>query len=235
MQAESTLNIERGARIGQAYEVLRDLIVAGRISPGARIIEQEVAVRLGVSRTPVRAALQRLQSEGYVKAATGAQARMTVAPVTEQDARELFAIVAQVEGLAARWAAERPDVERRDLVVRLRGLNQDLYNAAKQPGSHSMMFELDQALHRGIIEAGAGPRLVALHDSLKPQIERYGRLYMQAQIEEVDESVEEHDALIDAISAGVGDTADAAMRRNWRNTAERLCTVIRNIGERGIW
>ena len=57
-------------RVSQAYEEIRDLIVRGRLAPGARIHENEAALRLGSSRTPVRAALQRLQQEGYVTGAT---------------------------------------------------------------------------------------------------------------------------------------------------------------------
>ena len=55
-------------RASQAYRRLRELIVHGRLAPGARIIETEVAGKLGISRTPVRAALQRLQQEGYISA-----------------------------------------------------------------------------------------------------------------------------------------------------------------------
>jgi DNA-binding GntR family transcriptional regulator len=58
----------REDRIVQAYEKLRDLIVWGRLAPGTRIIESDVAGRLGISRTPVRSALQRLQQEGYILA-----------------------------------------------------------------------------------------------------------------------------------------------------------------------
>jgi DNA-binding GntR family transcriptional regulator len=235
MLKDDSLQTERGDRIVQAYEALREQIIWGRLSPGSRIIETEVATRLGVSRTPVRAALQRLQQEGYVLATgEGVQVRMSVAPVTEDDARELFAIIAEIEGLASRWAAERRS-NRAHLVHRLRGLNQDIAQNAACPEAHNTTFALDQALHRAVVEAGAGPRLAALHDSFKPQIERYGRIYVQAFAEGAQNSVEEHGAVIDAIEAGLGDVADAAMRRNWYNAAERLCRLIRKVGERGTW
>ncbi|HET7564995.1 MAG TPA: GntR family transcriptional regulator, partial [Gemmatimonadaceae bacterium] len=56
----------RGDRIAHAYEQLRTLIVHGRLAPGSRVIESDIAERLGVSRTPVRSALHRLQQEGYI-------------------------------------------------------------------------------------------------------------------------------------------------------------------------
>src|SRR4051812_11872011 len=98
MLNDDTLQGTRGDRILGAYSVLRELIVDGRLSPGSRIIETEVAERLGYSRTPIRAALQRLQQEGYVRVSgPGQQARMCVTPLTEEDARELFGVVAEIE------------------------------------------------------------------------------------------------------------------------------------------
>ena len=79
------------ARPQQVYERLRELIIDGRLAPGARIVETDVAARLGVSRTPVRGALQRLQQEGFVvDSPTLQQTRPTVAPLTSEDARELL-------------------------------------------------------------------------------------------------------------------------------------------------
>src|SRR6476620_12115544 len=103
---------ERSTRL---YESLRNLIVRGQLAPGARIVETEVAERFGVSRTPVRAAFQRLEREGYVTASPTHQARMTVAPLTREDVGELLEIVGELEGLAARSAARLDDGAREQL------------------------------------------------------------------------------------------------------------------------
>src|SRR5437667_12189347 len=72
-----------GSRPDQVYARLRDLIVQGLLAPGSRLVETEIASRLGVSRTPVREALQRLRQEGYVMGSPGAQQSwLTVAPIT---------------------------------------------------------------------------------------------------------------------------------------------------------
>ena len=92
-------------RANRLYDSLRNLIVRGQLAPGARIVETEVAERFGVSRTPVRAAFQRLEREGYVVASATHQARMTVTPLTREDVGELLEIVGELEGLAARGAA----------------------------------------------------------------------------------------------------------------------------------
>src|SRR5258705_10343870 len=75
-----------GSRPDQVYARLRDLIVQGSLAPGSRIVETEIAARLGVSRPPAREALQRRQREGFVMGAPGArQSRTTVAPPPPSD------------------------------------------------------------------------------------------------------------------------------------------------------
>jgi DNA-binding GntR family transcriptional regulator len=228
---------ERGDRVTLAYQRLRELIVLGRLAPGTRIIETTVATRLGVSRTPVRAALQRLQQEGYVVVPNpGQQSRMAVAPLTQDDAVELFSMVSAVEGLAAQGAARRNEKVRAAVTQELRALNAELLaTTTAQRRDVNRVFVLDQQFHRRVVEAGSGPRLLALHESFKPQSERYGRIYSSAFSDEMEASVREHDDVIRAIEAGDPDAAEAAMRRNWSNASLRLAAVIDTLGERGTW
>lgn len=227
----------RGDRVTKAYNQLRDLIVRGRLAPGTRIIETDVAARLGVSRTPVRGALQRLQQEGYIVATgSGQQSRLSVTPLTQEDARELFAIVGEIEGLGARWSAELAEADRLVVVDDLQRMNQQLASAASEPRpDHQLVFDLDQGFHRRYVEGAAGPRLLAMHDAIKPQSERYVRLYISALVDEIGTSVREHTVIIDAIAAGEGEAAQSAVRHNWRNAASRLSRVIDALGERGTW
>src|SRR5258705_7633304 len=96
-------------RVSATYRRLRELIVGGRLAAGARLIETELAGRLGVSRTPVRAALLRLAQEGYILSpGAGRRARPAVAAPTPADAAELFNIIAGNEGLAPRRAPAPP-------------------------------------------------------------------------------------------------------------------------------
>ena len=219
------------------YRKLRDLIVKGQLAPGTRLVETDVATRLSVSRTPVRGALQRLQQEGYILDSPALQqSRPVVAPLTREDARELFGIVAEVEGLAARHAAELPNGKRATLAARLQRINDDFKKAAtaKQP-SHNRLWELDERFHRAYVEAGAGPRLLALHDAIKPQAERYERIYVSLLVSEIVVSVTEHNIIIRAIKNGDKEAAQSAVQTNWRNAAERLGRVIDTLGERGRW
>ena len=222
-------------RTTQAYQRLRELIVHGRLAPGSRLIETEVAERLGLSRTPVRGAFQRLTQEGYITdPGTGRQSRPFVAPLTQDDARELLFIVGEIEGLAAWRAAHRE--ERDDLVQELEGINGELLAEAESDApSRERIFQLDTTFHRCYVEGGAGPRLVALHDSIKPQAERYTRLYIEALLDKLPVSVQEHQDIIDAIASGDDDLAQKRVQINWRNAALRLSEVIGRAGELGSW
>lgn len=217
-----------GSRPDQVYGQLRDLIVEGTLAPGSRIVETEIAGRLGVSRTPVREALQRLQREGFVIAVTGAQqARLSVAPITCDDVHELLEIVGALEGVGARRAAAIPDAERRALTSELRSLNQEFERAGRaSPLDHSRVYDADERFHRRIVEAGAGPRLLALHDAVKPQAERYIRMYVRMLTGDLKSSVDEHDLIISAIEAGQANDAQRAIELNWRHATERLARAI---------
>lgn len=219
------------------YLRLRDLIVGGQLAPGSRVVETELADRLGVSRTPVRYALQRLQQEGYVVPAGDAKrSGAAVAPLTQEDALELFYIVGQLESMAARWAAQLPDDERAALAGRMRNVNAELDAAADaDPRDRNRYFDLDNTFHDTYMEAAAGPRLRSLYASIKPQADRYGRFYVNALIDEIDTSVEEHADIVTHIEAGDAAAAEVAVKTNWRNAAHRLSDVIGSMGEWGSW
>lgn len=227
----------RSARPEFVYRRLRELIVRGQLAPGTRIVETDVASRLSVSRTPVRGALQRLQQEGYIlDTPMLQQSRPMVAPLTREDANELFSIVAEIEGLAARFAAGIPAAKREALTDELTSINEQFKRAADaKQQNHNRLWELDEKFHRRYVEAGAGPRLIALHNAVKPQAERYERLYVSLLSRDLTPSVMEHGTIIRAIRSGKPDLAQQAVQNNWRNAAQRLGSVIDNVGERGRW
>jgi GntR family transcriptional regulator of vanillate catabolism len=84
---------------------IRDLVLRGDFEPGARLSETELAERLGVSRTPIRAALQRLEEEGLLELLHGSG--YTVRRFTEADIYDAIEVRGTIEALAARMAAER--------------------------------------------------------------------------------------------------------------------------------
>src|SRR5262245_60868058 len=154
----------RSDNVSLVYDELRGLIVWGQLAPGARIAERVVAERLGLSRTPVRSALHRLQQEGFIASAgRGADQRLIVAPLTAEDGRELFLIVGHLEGLAARMTASLPKARRDQIVGRLRTLNRELAVESRKQIGINRIFDLDMRFHATYVEHVAGPRIAALH------------------------------------------------------------------------
>src|SRR5258708_4553224 len=214
----------------------RPAIVGGQLPPGSRISDRVLAQRLGLSRTPVRSALHRLEQEGFVTAqGHGRERRLIVAPLTMSDGREVMFIVGHLEGLAARTAAALPATRRRDIVRRLRDTNAQLAVESRRPGDASRFFELDLEFHSRYVEDVVGPRLLTLHRAIKPQSDRYSRLYVSVLLDQLATSVKEHETIAAAIAQGDLDAAQRAAETNWHNAAERLPSIIAKQGERGSW
>lgn len=222
--------------VSRAYQELRRIIVWGQLPPGSRISERIVADRLGLSRTPVRSALHRLEQEGFV-ASVGRdrERRLIVAPLTMDDGKEVYAIVGHLEGLAARTAASLPPARRKEIVAKLRAVNGALEEQARRGGDAAHFFDLDIEFHRSYVEGVVGPRLLTLHRAIKPQTDRYSRLYVSVLLGQVSTSVREHEAITKSIARGDPDAAQRAAEMNWYNASERLSRVIARYGERGSW
>ena len=227
---------EHGTSVITAFQQIRELIVHGRLSPGTWVVEGDLAERLNISRTPVRAALHWLQRDGYVhEHRTANKSRIVVAPLTKDDAAELYAIIGHTEGLAGRRVASLPEAERMALAKKLKALNAKLIAASKSSAGASPIFDLDREFHTMIVDAGAGPRLQALHRAVEPQAERYWRLYASSIMHDMKLSLDEHDEIVHAIEKADGEGLEKALQHNWAQGLARLGKVIDVFGERGSW
>jgi DNA-binding GntR family transcriptional regulator len=215
-----------------AHERLRDLIVRGRLAPGAPIIETEIATLLGVRRSHLRAAIMRLQQTGFVISSTiGTYSRSRVAPLTLGDVQELFAVIGALEGVAARNAARLPSRERSPLVAALRRINRQLRPSGRvTPADY---HDLDGQFHGLYVTQAGGGRVRMLYDAIKPQVDRYALMYTYALYDQISTSAAEHDIIIAAIADGDPDAAQRAADANWRNAAERFRSFIDVAGELG--
>jgi DNA-binding GntR family transcriptional regulator len=222
-----------------AYERLRDSIVTLRLAPGAPLTELDLCKRLRISRTPVRAALLRLQQEGLVTAAGRGSGRVSVAPLTGEDMRELFLMVGALDGVAARLAAELEAPKRRAIADEAAALNERLQrlSATNDLADIRGAQDLDLRFHRCYENAGGGPRLLAKLRALHAQRERYVRVYTEALVHGhgVQDSLDEHAAIIDAIRDGDPDRAERQAIFNYRNALERYKRIVAAHGERGSW
>lgn len=232
---------ERPEQVGglpnRVYLRLRELIVLGRLSPGSRIVEKEIASRLGVSRTPVRTALQRLQQDGFVVAWNGGKnVRLSVAPLTEEDGRELLGLLGALEGLAGRWAAQLPQDHRKALASELAARNDSLGKllGGEAPDPEAL-FNAHSAFHHVYLDVADAPRLKTMHATIAPQAERYRRVYLAGLPADFRGELEEHEAIIGTIEAGDPEAAQLAVQANWILASERLARVVVRTGARGSW
>jgi DNA-binding GntR family transcriptional regulator len=235
--ADAAPNGDHVSSVTRAFNELRELIVLGHLPPGGWIIESVLAERLGVSRTPIRGALHRLHREGYVVEHAGKRnTRIIVAPLTRDDAQELYRIVGHLEVLAGSHIVGLPARTRGRIAADLAAINAQLHAiASARPVDPRRVFDVDKAFHARIVGTGGGRRLMALHNSVRPQVDRYWRLYASSIINELHRSVAEHDEIVSAVRNGDIHAMRRALDQNWTGGFERIRGLIEIFGERGSW
>jgi DNA-binding GntR family transcriptional regulator len=201
-----------------AYAALHKAIVAGSLSPGERLIEEELAEQLGFSRGAVRAALMRLGHEGLVVRERNRGAR--VRRFTVEEAIEILEARAALESLAAGYAAlRRSDAEAREL----RALVQDM-ERLQRSGELLAMSERNAVMHRRILEIS---RHEVAHDicaRLHSQVVRFQFRTVLAPGRST-KSLAEHGAIVEAIADGDRRRAERAMREHLTKVAAALTAV----------
>src|SRR5690349_6876732 len=193
-----------------AYGALLDMILRGAIAPGEGVTERQIAVRLGMSRTPVREAVRRLEGEGTLeRQRSGA---LVVRPYSMEEFLHALAVRRLLEGEAARLAAGKvsPAVlaAARERVERLR--REGLSDSARQE---------DRDFHAAIAEASGNPVLAATIADLRKRTAmfRLGRLP-----ERLSQVCDEHLTILDALANGDGEAARTAMQTHIDNVRAHL-------------
>jgi DNA-binding GntR family transcriptional regulator len=211
-----------------AYDKLRDLIVRGRLAPGARLIETDLAAALGVSRTPIREAIARLVQDGLaLPARRSARTQVAVAPLTEGDLHDLYTIMGALEGAAARHVRVMTAADRRALAAAMTRTNEAFERIGKEtPADFERLFESHNAFHAVFVERCATRRLRAMIEQVRPHIERYEYLYAGMVGPDYSDTFSEHRAMIRAIRTGSPARAEQAVRANWLNSARRLSAAV---------
>jgi DNA-binding GntR family transcriptional regulator len=206
----------RGPERDRVYGQLLREIVENALKPGARLIEAQIAMRTGVSRTPVREALMRLEREGF--ATSERHHGFKVAPLDEQAAREIFPMVGALQGLAL--AESGPLLASR--LDSLRRANETLRRCGGDPQA---AMAADSAFHALLIGLCPNARLLALIDTLHQQLLRYEHLYM-SDGSLIETSLAQHEDIIAHIARGDVAGAERAVRANY---ASGLAVVIAKI------
>lgn len=204
---------------GDAYHALHQAIVTGQLSPGERLVEEELAERLGHSRGAVRAALVRLSHDGLVHRERNRGAR--VRRITADEAIELLEARAALESLAAGYAAlRRTDAE----IEELRGLVSQM-QALHAAGELLVMSDRNAILHRRILDISGHDVAREICTRLRSQVVRFQFRTILAPGRAA-HSLEEHRAIVEAIAAGDRDAAEQAMQNHLSHVAETLSATL---------
>ena len=212
----------------RTYVALRDLIIRGRLAPGARVRESDVSERFGISRTPAREALMRLKQEGFVvEDPNSAKTRLRVAPLATDDVFELWSLIGSIEGQALARVDRRSSAQRARLANALAGINSRLIAAdAARPRVADLVFDSQKEFHEHMVHALAGPRTRLLYDIIRPHVERYEWAHSTRMTAGLRTSTHEHEEVIERIRQGDGAAARIAIEAHWSKAAKRTAHVI---------
>jgi DNA-binding GntR family transcriptional regulator len=187
-----------------AYQLILEAIDTGVYKPGSRLVESELADRFGVSRTPIREALQRLETQSLL---TRDGRSLIVASLDHSQLSELYVVRGELEGLAARLAARHATPEEK------RVLRDMLESDRKLQNDPEAMARANRRFHKQIHLASHNRYLVQQLDLVHRSMALLASTSIAAEGRTVD-TLEEHERIVGAIEAGDGDAADAALREH---------------------
>jgi DNA-binding GntR family transcriptional regulator len=204
-----------------AYEQIGQWLIDGTLQPGEALIETDLAERLGISRTPVREALHQLAQEGLVEMIPRRGA--FVRRITLQDIEELFVIREAIEGVAARLAATKADPEQLRIFAEL------FETADKEPDEkkrQSLYEEAGDDFHDYILGSCGNTRIIEIIGTYKVllQKERQIAAHIPGRIEQ---SSNEHRAILKALQQREPDLAEKAMRQHIVGTLNTILESYR--------
>ena len=208
------------SRVEHAYREIKARILTNRYPPGFRALEQEVAEDLGVSRTPVREALIRLENEGLVRLIP--RRGMHVLPLAPSDMREIYEVLTAVETMAVELLGKRkPTAD--DLSALEQAL--DDMDAALASDDLETWADADDRFHRALLEACGNSRLAAIANTVRDQGHRARLITLRLRPRPV-RSNKEHREVLDAIKAGDWARARQMHYKHRIRTSETLTEIL---------
>ena len=202
------------------FNTLRKAILRGELKPGERLMEIQLANKLGVSRTPIREAIRKLELEGLVLMIPRKGAE--VAQITEKNMQDVLEVRKALEELSVQLACERITPEQ---VEEMKMAAEDFRKVLKS-GDVTKIAEADVKFHDIIFAATNNQRLITLLNNLREQMYRFRVEYLK-QKECYPQLLEEHDKLIALISGGEVEEACELMGCHIDKQASTVSDVIR--------
>ncbi|MFV0464997.1 MAG: GntR family transcriptional regulator [Lachnospiraceae bacterium] len=205
------------------FQTLREAILKGELQPGERLMELQLASKLGVSRTPIREAIRMLQQEGL--AVTIPRRGAEVAKMTEKDMEDVLQIRETLDILAAQLAADninKSQLEELSEAVQV-------FETATQTGNVREIAVTDVAFHDIIYKATGNPKLVVMLNNLREQIYRYRVEYLKDH-RNYPMLIDEHRKIYDALQKRDKEAVSKAMKDHVGNQAVTVKQIIREQG-----
>ncbi|NLP40914.1 MAG: GntR family transcriptional regulator [Veillonellaceae bacterium] len=196
-------------------EALREAIISGVLKPGERLMEIQLAEELGVSRTPVREAIRKLELEGFVIMIL--RRGTYVADLSIKDINEVFEVRTSLEVLAAGLATERITDDELEKMERL------LVHIGEyiEKGDMDKIVEADSQFHDILYQATRNDRLVQIISNLREQLTRFRSISM-AYPGRLKNTLEEHSRLVEALAARDQQLAERLATEHMENTEQTL-------------
>ena len=207
-----------------AYKALRDAIVTCRFPPGQRLLENELAQQLGISRSPIREALKRLAHEGLVNEAP--HAGVTVAEVGLESLHELYLIVAALEGLACREACRR--LSPATLQAMAGALS--AMELARSQQDVDEWARANVAFHRLARQDCGLPQLLRMLDETWSRMQRY-QVYRAAAAERAVQSQPEHQAIFEAMQNGDAEKTEASVKAHYMHGDRQFSAYLHALAQ----
>ncbi len=201
----STASRGRSTLVERLTQTLADDIADGALAPGAKLDEQTLAARFGVSRTPVRETLSRLASSGLVEKRP--HRGVVVANVTLERLVQMFEVMTELEGSCARFAAERMSAAEKHALDQLHRASL----AHVRAGDLDAYDSANRHFHRSIYEGGRNPFLVETTLEMRRRLQPFRRAQFRVE-GRLASSHAEHQVVVDAIRAADGEAAYRSMR-----------------------
>lgn len=191
----------------QVYERLKKAIVSGDIRPGSRVVESRLGLALGISRTPVREALHKLEREGLLE--RGAAGGFFVSDLARSDIEETFGIRTVLESYAARLAAIHhvPD----DLEPLEEKVSQ--YQRCLERGETEALLAINTEFHDMLYALSRSPRLIKMIEDLKDQIFRFRKVILN-RVDMARVSNEDHRLMLRLIRERNADKVERVVREH---------------------
>lgn len=216
------------SRSNAAYETIKHRILQNIYPGGFQVLEEQLCEELGMSRTPLREALVRLELEGLVEIIP--RRGMRVLPLVAADIADIFQVLSSLEVLAVRLLAERGD--NKDSVLRLQA-EVDAMKKALAQDDLDAWAAADERFHRALVDESGNPRLAAAARTLLDQSQRF-RIFTLRMRDRPTKSTRSHEALVSAIRRHESDKATEEHSRHKVNWHVQMAELMAKFGIRQI-